>query len=214
MGIVHTPRVIASITRGLLKRRNAVLDQPTPGLGLENPYVYLGRAGLFDIDYLGHLNNAAYLNHAEMARWEMTAYNGMLSSMHNHKISFLVAGCAVRYRRELGAFRKFQVDSSMAALDENKNMWIIHNFRYPDKERNRVRAQIVVRGVCVKGRSVIEPRDFFVDMAKFDKDTVEAMVMPHKSVGRVEDLLLERYSDLEDSFRELAAQDDKNHDGM
>ena len=43
------------------------------GGGYSNPHIYESKCGIFDIDIFGHMNNAAYLNHAEYARWELTA---------------------------------------------------------------------------------------------------------------------------------------------
>lgn len=62
MGLVHTPRTIASICKGLLNRRR----DPTEGLrvmgiGEANRHVYHARLGLFDVDYLGHMNNGMYI---------------------------------------------------------------------------------------------------------------------------------------------------------
>jgi len=58
MGLIHTPRVVASIGRGLYKRRMAEGGVPPTkvGIGEENKHIYKARLGLFDVDYLGHLN--------------------------------------------------------------------------------------------------------------------------------------------------------------
>lgn len=211
MGLVHTPRVLMSLAKGFVKRRNDPVSTLT-GIGTANPYVYKARAGLFDVDYLGHLNNASYLSHAELARWEMIAYNGVLEDMIRNKVNFLVAGSTVRYRREIRPlFRQFQIDTSVAGLDE-RNIWMTHNFRYPIPGRSRIRAQIIVRGVAVQGRQIIDPRAFFRDMAGIDKDVVERVTMPHVSLIEVEKLL-EHYVALEDSLRDVAAKDDTRHEG-
>jgi acyl-CoA thioesterase FadM len=115
MGIVHTPRVIASVAKGLLRKSPNKLV----GLGPDNPHIYHARVGLFDVDYLGHLNNAAYLSHAEYARWEFVAENGLVQTMFKHNTHFLVAGLAIRYRREVRPlFRKFEVQTYFAGINE------------------------------------------------------------------------------------------------
>jgi acyl-CoA thioesterase FadM len=213
MGLVHTPRVAASLVRGLLKRRNNP-EASLSGLGSKNPHIYRARVGLFDVDYLGHLNNAAYLNHAELARWEMTAYNGLLGSMARHGFHFLVAGTSIRYRQEIRPiFRQFQIDSAVAGLDKHNNMWITHNFRYPISGDNRVRAQMVVRGVVLQGRTALDPRKFFKEIAGFDEDIVDGLTMPLTEETEIEELL-GRYVALEHSFREVATIDDETHERL
>jgi hypothetical protein len=75
MGLIHTPRTIYSILHGYYKRQVYLRQQlPTTtlsshgvpmntmivGIGETNPHVYQARLGLFDIDYLGHMNNGTY----------------------------------------------------------------------------------------------------------------------------------------------------------
>lgn len=57
MGLIHTPRTIVSICKGLLKRRREPLETGAVGIGEGNRHVYQARLGLFDVDYLGHMNN-------------------------------------------------------------------------------------------------------------------------------------------------------------
>lgn len=77
MGLIHTPRTMYSILNGVYKRQIFLRQQvPTPtasstvigipkntmtiGLGQTNPHIYQARLGLFDIDYLGHMNNGMF----------------------------------------------------------------------------------------------------------------------------------------------------------
>ena len=76
MGLIHTPRTIYSILNGVYKRQMFLRQEPTTlsaaaatavsgtpkntmtiALGPTNPHIYQARLGLFDIDYLGHMNN-------------------------------------------------------------------------------------------------------------------------------------------------------------
>jgi hypothetical protein len=83
MGLVHTPRTVYSILNGLYKRQltlrqQRLIEQKIPagtsddvvkrqqtknaftiGIGTGNRHIYQARLGLFDIDYLGHMNNGA-----------------------------------------------------------------------------------------------------------------------------------------------------------
>jgi hypothetical protein len=120
MTIVHTPRVIASVVRGLRQRSQEHIGGLTPS----NPHKYQSRVGLFDIDYLGHLNNAAFLTHAEYARWEMTAANGLLQAMYNSDTHFMVTSASCRYRAQVRPlFKKFEVHSAVGGIDD-KSLWM------------------------------------------------------------------------------------------
>lgn len=119
MGLVHTPRVILSTAKGWLRKGSIGKE-----VGYTKPYKYYARAGLFDVDYMGHMNNASFLSHAELARWEMTAANGFIEAMMKSNIHFVVQSTTARYRAEVRPiFRKFQVDSTLCAVDE-KNAWM------------------------------------------------------------------------------------------
>ena len=74
MGLIHTPRTIFSIAKGLSKRQwfyssngkkkipfdPLMRDPKTVAIGLNNHHVYQARLGLFDVDYLGHMNNGTF----------------------------------------------------------------------------------------------------------------------------------------------------------
>lgn len=121
MGIIHTPRVLATIAKGMMKKPNSPIRSR---IGVIEPHKYFARAGLFDVDYLGHLNNAAFLNHAEYARWEMSAVNGWLEAMMKNNAHYFLTSASCRYRAEIRPiFRKFEIQSIVAGMDE-KNLWL------------------------------------------------------------------------------------------
>lgn len=219
MGPIHTPRMLFAIGKGLARRRSAGTAASTAGLGADNPYVSAGRVGIFDMDYLMHMNNAAYLSHAEYARWEMCAANGLLSSMLNNKVNFLVGGTAIRFRREISPiFRKFEVHSSVARLDE-RYMWIYHAFRYPadGKDPGRIRAHAVCQGVAIQGKAVLDPRTYLKDMVGMDADVVDSISSDTASSDggketSQEDIfaeLMDKYSSMEEVFKKATAKDDE-----
>ncbi len=117
MGIVHTPRVLATLAKSMFQSSNKLI-------GITEPHKYYGRAGLFDVDYLGHLNNAAYLSHAEYARWSMSATNGWLEAGIKHNSHYVLTSASCRYRAEIRpVFRKFEIQTIVAGIDE-KNLWM------------------------------------------------------------------------------------------
>jgi hypothetical protein len=117
MGLVHTPRVLLTLAQAMRQPSNKLI-------GITEPHVYYGRAGLFDVDYLGHLNNAAYLNHSEYARWSMSAVNGWLQAGYQHGSHFVLTSASCRYRAEIRpVFRKFKIETMITGMDD-KHMWM------------------------------------------------------------------------------------------
>jgi acyl-CoA thioesterase FadM len=217
VGLIHTPRTLFHIAKGLAKRRSDGASSSLGGFGQKNQYISEGRAGLFDTDYLMHMNNAAYLSHAEYARWELCAYNGILSSMYRDNVNFVVGGTAIRFRREVAPiFRKFQVHSFLAQLDE-RHLWIYHAFRYPPggKDPGRIRAHAICQGIAIQGRNVLDPRIYLKDMVGIDPAVVDSLV----NVGTdgandtTEDdvftAMMDKYLDLEAVFKTATTKDDE-----
>jgi Thioesterase-like superfamily len=121
MGIVHTPRVLATIVKGFMKQSSN--PNIRSRIGLTDPHLYRARAGLVDYAF-GHLNNAAFLYHAEYARWAMTAENGWLNAMIKNKAMMIVVAQSCRYRAEIKPFfRRFEVESTVLGMDD-RNMWL------------------------------------------------------------------------------------------
>lgn len=215
VGLVHTPRTLFSIGKGLARRRTAgEAASSLGGIGEHNPFVSTGRAGLFDTDYLLHMNNAAYLSHAEYARWELCAYNGLLHSMYHHGVNFMVSGTAIRFRKEVKPIlRKFEVHSFVAHVDE-RHLWIYHAFRYPPggNDPGRVRAHAVCQGLAVQGRTVLDPRMYLKDMVGIDADAIDAISSGGSNEANDQDIfgeLIDRYSSMEEVFKAAATKDDE-----
>jgi hypothetical protein len=120
MGIVHTPRVLASIAKGMMRHSKS---KENTRLGIVEPHKYYSRAGMLDYA-LGHLNNAAFFSHAEYARWEMAATNGWMQAMMQDKSIYFVTSQSCRYRAEIRPFfREFEVQSIIGGMDD-KNIWL------------------------------------------------------------------------------------------
>lgn len=124
MVFIHLPRVASSIASGLL--------QPVPfsasaRLAITAPHIYRARAGIFDIDQFGHMNNAAYLVHCELARWQLSASTGLLAKAARRRMVFLVGATAIRYRRPISPFASFEVHTHITSWDEGQ-MFLMHTF--------------------------------------------------------------------------------------
>jgi acyl-CoA thioesterase FadM len=199
MGLVHTPRTLVAIGKGLMGRGAANASQI--GFGA-TPHIYSSRAGLLDLDYLGHMNNAAYLTHAELARWQMTAQNGMLQKGFKKKCFFVVTSNTIRYRKEI-RFGKFSIETRFVGFDD-RNFWGIHNFYAGDQ---RVRAQVIVKAAVLQGKSVIKPKDFLTDVLELDNDTIDFQERFSGDQSFKE--MVQTYDLLEESMRLAAARDDE-----
>jgi hypothetical protein len=228
MGIIHTPRTLYAVAKGFLSRsRNAkrpataatttTTTTTTPmsvpaGIGRDNPHLYTARMGLFDVDYLGHMNNASYLSHAEYARWQMCAENGLISAMWQHNMHFVVLGSSIRYRKELRPlFRSFCIETTIAAIDDtnnndsgDSNIWIVHNFRLrssdsgmnndggdggtekkkKDDNNKRIMAQVLIQGAAIQGRKRMDPAELLNRHVGIDPAVVDALrLSPSTSSG-------------------------------
>ncbi|KAK1740815.1 hypothetical protein QTG54_008910 [Skeletonema marinoi] len=97
MGIIHIPRTVAASLRGVVKRKLSPLSDKDISLvgTIDVPHIYTSRAGIFDVDLMGHMNNASYLNHAELARWEWSAFGGSLAQAFKTRSFFIVTASMI-----------------------------------------------------------------------------------------------------------------------
>jgi acyl-CoA thioesterase FadM len=164
---------------------------------------------------MANIYKAAYLTHAELARWELTSYNGMLQTMLKKNIHFLVVGTTIRYRKEIRPiFGKFFIETYMCGLDE-RNLYMIHQFRTTN-QNSRIMAQMIVQGVAVQnGRNVINPATFLKEDIGFDTNIINNIMLSNMNIPSSTDEskviveLLDRYSALEETMKKVTAIDDK-----
>lgn len=208
MGLVHTPRLLGSIAKGSYKYWR--YGPSTSGIGIgANPHIYTARTDLFDYDYQGHMNNAAYLSHAEYSRWQLSAETGIIQAGLKHNAGYVLSSTTVRYRREVKPlFRKFEVHSAFVALDD-KFVYTKHDFRHSDPNDYKIRAQVIAKGAFIERRKVVNPKGFFLEKCGFDPELVETMVLKEGSLELEEIMALTAF---EDSQRVTAAADDARID--
>lgn len=203
MGLIHMPRVIASVAKGMYRGR----QKGAGSFVSATPHKYTGHVGLFDVDYLGHMNNASYLNHAEYARWEWTAETGMLKKFLKKKTEFIVTSATVRYRREMKPlFRKFEVNTCLCGVND-RTISIYQAFRYPGAGGvNKIRAQVLISGVIRRGRNILNPKEFLIEEAGTNPADMDAL-----DKGDM-DVVFLKSSELDDLLKESAAADDLRAD--
>lgn len=231
MGIIHIPRTIAASVRGAVKRRLSPLsDQEISLVGISQPHIYSSRAGIFDVDLMGHMNNAAYLQHAELARWEWSAFGGSLSQAIKTKSFFIVTASIIRYRREIVPLKKFDIETRLVGLDD-RNLWVYQTFHHhinKDKKqeeldgdkkqekldgptRGKILAQILTQAVIAKtGKGVINPRTWLEDNSMYSSSALDRIMNQNgENMETIFDEKAKRFTHLEDVLKRSAASYDQ-----
>jgi len=262
MAILHTPRTLASIARGMIKRHrrlavvatnhdrsstggtasasNSSATHHLVGFGnngkgnTKNPkkdstaHVYKSRPSvLWDVDYLGHMNNASYLTHAEYARWEWIAENGALKSMYNTGINFVVTQSAVRFRKEIKLSQSFEIHSFLHAIDD-RHLWMQQTFRScinkkddntsivsKEEKEGRILAQVLIQAAAVQNYKIVPPTTM-LEVIGVPEDITNSLLWKGETIinndnEKDEDgmLLSQRFKELDETFRKEATADDK-----
>jgi acyl-CoA thioesterase FadM len=81
----------------------------------------------YDLDLLGHMNNASYNSAAEFARWDWFLRTKMFQKLRQTKIGFVVLGQSFHYRRELRLFQRYQIHTKLVGYDK-KFFYVEHTF--------------------------------------------------------------------------------------
>ncbi|KAL7462404.1 hypothetical protein ACHAXS_002780 [Conticribra weissflogii] len=228
MGIIHIPRTAAAIFKGYVKRRLCPIpenERALIGIGFKQPpHVYTSRAGAFDVDLMMHMNNASYLTHAELARWEWTSFGGTLAANIKSKSYFIVSASMIRFRKEVKPLAKFQIETRLGSIDE-RNVWVYQTFHYPENElnsnenatttngsgRGKVLAQVLTQGVITNKGKVINPRTWLEDHFPTTNEIIDDLLTSSPTPGDEKDLFDDkatRFLHLEDAMRKSAANQD------
>lgn len=215
MGIVHIPRTAAAVLKGIAKRRLSPLSEQEKslvGIGLNHPpHVYSSRAGVFDVDLMFHMNNASYLTHAELARWEWSAFNGTLAANLATKSYFIVSASMIRFRREIPPLKKFDIETRLGGIDD-RNLWVYQTFHPKEgEERGKILAQVFTQAVITKSGKVINPRSWLDDNFPSAKGTtLDDLITTPEEAESLFDEKSARFMHLEETLRRSAAlHDDK-----
>ncbi len=173
MVLWHLPRTVANVAHGLSRRQPAHAAKSKP-VGIQTPHTYTARTNpLTDVDLFGHMNNAAYLVHAEMARWNLTAELGLLSYVARRRLAFLVVHNAVLYRRPIGPLERFTISTQLADWGAREAVFL-HTFR---DGRERLAAQVVCRAVFREmsgSHAFVAPASILADSIGYDASTPPA----------------------------------------
>ena len=170
-GPILISRIAAALVRGHMKRHKWYT-----GMGFrDKPHIYCGRAGLLDIDMMQHMNNASYLTHAELARWELFTQSGLLHWAMSKKTSFIVASTSISYLREIKPFQPFEVHTRVVATDD-KSIFISQEFH--TEGSSHLLAQYITRAI-IRGAEIVHPHELLVAIGANDK-LIESISSPEE----------------------------------
>ena len=168
MVLLHVPRVLSTCLRGAL--------QPSK---MGATHIYRARVNaLLDIDQFLHMNNASYLVHLELARWEMGVATGFATHLGRSGASFVVASAFTRFRKELKPLQPFDIHSTVHGADE-RSMWFLQLFHAAGADSPPVAAGLC-RAVLRKGREVVSPRELLgrLGLSSAELDALAAAAPP------------------------------------
>ena len=78
------------------------------------------RVWFFDLDTNGHVNNGRYWTLFDLGRTDMMLRMGLLGAVLKHKWAPIVGGGAIRFRRELRLFQRFELETRIVGWTENR----------------------------------------------------------------------------------------------
>jgi acyl-CoA thioesterase FadM len=107
-------------------------------------------------DALGHVNNARYLDLADVGRMTWLARLGLLRAAIREGHTYLIAGASLTYRRQIPRFSRFALETQVVAYDER---WLCFSstFLLQHNGRERIAARAVVRGQVRASGQALNP---------------------------------------------------------
>ena len=75
------------------------------------------RAGLFDIDTFGEVNNGRQLTIMDLGRYDMAVRTGLMKLVRNKKWGLVIGGSSVRYRRRIPFHKRYEMHSQVIGHD-------------------------------------------------------------------------------------------------
>ncbi|MGM1017793.1 MAG: acyl-CoA thioesterase [Actinomycetota bacterium] len=78
-----------------------------------------------DIDILRHMNNGRYLSLFDLGRWDLLIRTGLFDAMKERGWYAVVASETITFRRSLGLWQRFEVESRFLGHDE-RSLFLEH----------------------------------------------------------------------------------------
>ena len=117
-------------------------------------FSFWSRVWLSDIDLWRHLNNCRYYQRCEEGRFHFLFRSGLGALMHEKKYTAGLAGCLLRFRRELRPLQSFRVQTRLIGWDA-RSFFIEHKFFSAEGfvHAHGVSTYKLVKAVCAMGVS-------------------------------------------------------------
>jgi acyl-CoA thioesterase FadM len=170
-----------------------------PRVGVFEPVRVELRAWPWLCDALGHINNARYLDLADLGRGAWLARTGVLTRAFRERYAFLVAGTSIAYRREIPLLASFALDTQVVGYDER---WLSFSATFLVRQdgAERVAARAIVRGQVRGSSGAVSPFTLLRDLAA----TPGGSPVQSKDVAtawQAQDSLVAMIRDLDDASR-------------
>ncbi|HEX6746750.1 MAG TPA: thioesterase family protein [Longimicrobium sp.] len=101
-------RLLYTAIAALMRRRLAPLDESVVRFTVLPT----------DLDLNGHMNNGRYLTIMDLGRVDLLLRTGVVGAMRRHRWAGVVASVAVRFRRALNPFQRYELRSRLIGWDE------------------------------------------------------------------------------------------------
>ncbi len=142
-------RLVLVFIRSSFRSRIDVLDESTVTF----------RVLPTDFDLYLHLNNGRYLSLMDAARLDLIIRNGLFRVMMRRRWFPVVGSAIIRYRRSIGAFRRFTVRTRLLGFDAR---WVYLEQRF--EVGGELMAVGAVKGIFRHGGTTIAPKAMLAEV--------------------------------------------------
>ena len=173
-----------TITRALVKRRQ-ILKNGTKedkiklnDYCIDKPHVWSSINTIFDTDMHLHMNNAAYVRCAELARWAYATERGLFNKLLK-RMFFIVASQHFVYRAPIPFMSRYEVHSRIGLLDDK---WIIlrQTFVRPKTHKKgfKVYADGIIKAIIKDRTGKLNKKEALFKAFEISESQTEAMKWP------------------------------------
>ena len=168
--LVFTCRVIHQMVRGYLH---------APKVNANRTVDSAFRCLPLDIDIFGHMNNARYLQNAELARWNLLPASKVMARIISEEgMVFLAVENSITYHKPIWPFQKYIIQTSCKVKEDDKWMYYTHEFKQhpedvPEGKEAKVYCTIdltaVIKersGKTIKPSMLMEESPFYKELVK------------------------------------------------
>jgi acyl-CoA thioesterase FadM len=115
-------------------------------------FSFWSRVWISDVDLWRHLNNCRYYQRCEEGRFHFLFRSGLGAFMHKRKYVAGLAGCLLRFRRELRPLQAFRVQTRLIGWDD-RSFFLEHKFFATDGfvHAHGLSTYKLVKATCARG---------------------------------------------------------------